>query len=148
AALTELAAIEREVTALGHVPLEAKRALVTARLGMDRMDLPLARRVLSVALAQALSFESDVISAEAAERALFVEAMLVGPDDRDPDDEAVARALVTRVGAPAELAALLDNNVGVVQAMSGQREQAARAFARALARADEGAETSAIDPVD
>ncbi len=145
AGLDELAEIGRQADVLGHVPLVAERALVGGRLAIDRGDWSLARRELDVALVRALESRSDALAAESAARALFVDVMLDGPQPRDPEDEAIARALVERVGSPPALAVLLANNVGVVRGMSGDREEAVRWFGQALAQADASGE---VDPVD
>ncbi|MCX4242014.1 serine/threonine protein kinase [Paraliomyxa miuraensis] len=145
AAIDELSAIEDEVAVLGHAPLEAERALIAGRLAIVRSDWPLAQRELMRALEQALGSRADVIAAEAMVRTVFVDAVMDGPSGVDIRDEAMAHALLERVHSPAELAALLANNVGVVRALSGDRERALHSFQAALAIADEAGD---VDPVE
>lgn len=145
AALSLLETLESRADDSGYPPLRAQSRLVAARLAMDRMDWGLATVMLEEAQVRGLSVGADLLAAEAAARRVFVEAVYSGPEAVGAHDVALSRALGERVGNPAWLRALIENNVGVRHALAGEPALADAAFADAIEFASG---STAVAPVD
>ncbi|MEM6290132.1 MAG: serine/threonine-protein kinase [Myxococcota bacterium] len=144
-ALEALDAVERELESLGYGPARAELSLLRARLAMDRMDWPVAAAHLASASSLALGDRADLVAAEAAARAVFVDAIRQGPAAVTAQDVDLARAYAKRVGRPLWLAALLENNVGVWHALAGDTEAADLSFGRAIELASQSSDIAPVD---
>ncbi len=144
-AQVELAAIGEEARTLDHPPLSAELALVEGRLAIDRGEWPVAATRLAEAAAIGVGAGLDRVAAEALARKLFVDGMLSPTPAEVLTGAPLVDGLVRRTGDPPELAAMLANGTGVLQAQAMQRADAAASFARAVRLAEQAPEVNAAD---
>ena len=137
-----LAELEPELAVMqqiGDVPLLAAGHLLAGKLRMHRLDGE-ARADIERGLQLALEGRVDEIAAEA----LAIEIFVVGYVEQRPNEALnlapIAWSLVRRVGAPAQLAALLHNNVAVLYDVLGDNASGIAELERGLALLDPRAE--------
>jgi eukaryotic-like serine/threonine-protein kinase len=130
----ELAAkVRAEAKLLGYAPLEAEAALAEGSLLMASLRPEEAESALVRALGLAITGDLHEVAAEAAARRVFV----LGDGLRKHSDalttQPVAEALVLRARDDGRLAALLYNNIGVVQMTLHDYETARASYERTIA---------------
>ncbi len=117
--LDELHALRGEAVELEYRPLLAEIDLHTGRLALEAKIWDRSLPALARAFIDATATGMDDVAAEAKARYLFVAGM------NNPEDAlaevAHAEALVTRLEGREDLQALLQNNLGAVMAMGGDR---------------------------
>ena len=132
-ALAASRAATAEAAALGYAPIHAEAIHRQADLEQRMADVDAARTDFEAALVAAAAARDDVLYAKAAVQLYqvtgyghheFAAAAALLP---------VARAAVARAGDGAELRAMLDGAIGAVAQGAGRYQDAADAFARALA---------------
>lgn len=122
--------VVRAAKALGYEPLTARALLLDGRMAMLQRQLEEADSTLDRALLTGLAAGVDDIAGEALARRVYALGM------RDPREAlglvGLGEALARRVGERTFVHALLLNNAGTVHLARGERDEARRAFERAL----------------
>ena len=132
----ELAAMQR----LGDVALLAEGHLLAGKLRMHQMQAAAGRADLDRALQLGLEARLDAVAAEA----LTIEIFHVGVVEMRPSEAQLliplAWALVRRVGSPAQLAALLHNNIAIIHEELGDHPRSIAAYQAGLELLDPDAD--------
>ena len=139
------AAIRREAEGLGYRPLIAAAWLIEGRAAHDAMAWSAAREAFAQAFVTATAAGDDAIAAEARARQLFDDGVYGGGAAEGLASAPHAEALVVRLGDREDLAALLENNLGVLHLVRGDPAAARVRFMRATALS---ADEPRTDPID
>ncbi|WP_426754006.1 tetratricopeptide repeat protein [Myxococcus sp. Y35] len=130
--LTEALAARDEARAVGYRPLEAEALHVTGWLELRLARHEDAARSWAGAERAALAGRDDLLALRAATDRVYIHGYELEDLERGLDQAAAARALMERVGPAEEVAAQLENHLGVVHFGEGLLPQALEHYQRAL----------------